>query len=270
MEPLLARTDRPAQPFSIGNWAYESYLTSVHKLYNLFKLCHLNLVGGIIGTLLVEPCAGYRAGQLMDLSLDRSRFTNVNPESIPPHLQGRSIIVLLHGDKSKVGLFAPMIQAINSAHEDKPIFAFNIDVPNGVMKRNRGHVPIVVTQLRNEVLALYPDGQIPHINFVGHSSGGDFIQPIIAQLRNEGVHFSFTAIKIGSLTKAKNPESKANKLALFDTTARGVYYEIAGTRDALEGRISIFPRERQFHVDAGHIGLLFSSRTHEHVNQLIT
>ena len=264
MEPLLARAATPSvQSFSIGNWAHESYLTGVYKLYHLFKYCHLNFLGGVIGTLLVEPRAGIRAGSLMDLPLDRSRFTNVNPEFIPPQLRSRSIIVLLHGDKSKVGIFAPMIEAINTVHHDKLIFAFNIDVPNGVMKRNRGHVPLVVALFKKEVLAHYQEGEIPHITFIGHSSGGDFIQPLIAQLRDEGINLHFTAIKIGSLTKER-------KLPLFNTTPNGTYYEVAGRRDALEGRVSIFPLDRQFNVDRGHIGLLFSPSTHAYVNQLIT
>lgn len=265
MEPLLPRADtRPAQqPYSTRNWVGECYLTTVHKLYHFFKFCHLNLLGGILGTLLVEPCAGYTAGQLMNLPLDRSRFPNINPEFIPSELQHRSIVILLHGDKSRVGIFRPLIEAINNVHKDKAIFAFNIDVPNGIMKRNRGHVPGVVEQLKREAFALYPNGQLPHINFIGHSSGGDFILPIITQLRGEGITLNFTAIKIGSLTKAR-------KLLQYSTTQEGTYYEIAGNRDALEGRISIFPQERQFNVDAGHVGLLFHPNTHTYVNQLIT
>lgn len=246
--------------FSLGKWMHQSYIGGVNALFRAMKP-RFNIAAGAIATFLVEPLQGIKAGLLMTRLIDPKRVKNLNPEYLTSEQQKTSLVFLLHGDGSTYKVFVPMIEAINKAHPSTHIYAMDVKTSSGMMKR-KIHIQQVVNFFKNEIISRYPHEEIPHVTLIGHSSGGDFLHPLITKLCEENINFNFTAIKIGSLAKVKN-------VGRFADSPKGKYYEIAGSQDALVRRVSHLNPNRQHIISTGHLGLLFHPDTHHYVNELI-
>lgn len=253
-------------PSRLYSWGQEAYLNRVNALFRYLNPKY-HLLAGALATFLVEPWQGIKAGYYMMRPLDPSRFKNLNLKQLSPTQQKTSFVVLLHGDGSKASIFKPMISAINQAHPEKPIFAFDIATEDGTMKRKK-HLDAVFEQLK-QVLALYPQNALPPITLIGHSSGGDFIAPLAEKLWKANINPQITAIKIGSLFKNTcKGNHTLSKALFFGRSTNPNFIEIVGKQDVLEGRVSYMAN--QIHIPTGHVGLLFHPETLSKVNQLIS
>ena len=114
---------------------------------------------------------------------------------------------------------------------------------------SKTHLSLIIAKVR-EIAALYSSVTCPKISFVGHSSGGDVLGPLVKVLIEDKLPLPGTIIKIGSVFK----EIEAQE---FINYPYGKVVEIVGTKDVFEGDKSHLPNSLV--VLSGHLGLLFNA-----------
>src|SRR5207245_2015592 len=135
--------------------------------------------------------------------------------------------LLIHGDSSNSGVFAPMIHQISKNDPHKPLFTIDLTSYDGVVSVEN-HLSLIVAKVK-EIAALYPTAKCPKISFIGHSSGGDVLGSLVKAMQLGGeLPLPGTIIKIGSIFK----EHEAQEFIHY---AHGKMVEIVGTQDIFVG-----------------------------------
>ncbi|MBA3957555.1 MAG: alpha/beta hydrolase [Parachlamydiaceae bacterium] len=201
----------------------------------------------VLATFLIEPQNALRAAYLMKKGLDRKKLVNLNPTRLSPDQLKCAPVLFIHGDSSNSGLFAPMINQVVRDNPYKPIFTIDLASADGVVSA-KNHLHLIVAKVK-EIIALYPSSKTPKISFVGHSSGGDVLGPLVRVMEEEKWPYLGTIIKIGSIFKKIEAEE-------FWRYPYGKIIEIMGTKDVFEGCESHL--SNKLVVASGHLGLLFN------------
>lgn len=223
------------------------YLKKVRGLFFFLTEKRMNFFASVIATFLIEPQNALRAAYLMQKGLDRKKLINLNPKRLSPDQLKCAPVLFIHGDSSNSGLFAPMIDQVVRDTPYKPIFTIDLASADGVVSA-KSHLHLIVAKV-NEIVALYPSSKALKISFVGHSSGGDVLGPLIRMMEEKKWPQLGTIIKIGSIFKKIEAEE-------FGRYLYGKVIEIVGTKDVFEGCESHLPNKLV--VASGHLGLLFN------------
>jgi hypothetical protein len=234
------------------------YLKKVRELFCFFTEKRMNFFASVLATFLIEPQSALRAAYLMQQGLNRKKFVDLNPKRLSPDQLKCAPVLFIHGDSSNSGIFAPMIEQVIRENPHKPIFTIDLVSADGVVSAE-SHLHLIVTKV-NEIITLYPSSKFPKISFVGHSSGGDVLSPLIRMMEEKKWPQFGTIIKIGSIFKKVEAEE-------FWRYPCEKVIEIMGTKDVFEGCESHFPN--QLVVAAGHLSLLFNRTVLNHVSKEI-
>lgn len=217
------------------------YVEKVKNLYHFLKDNQWEYAGDLAATLLLEPMCAIKAGNLMQTSLSKKNLSNLNPTKLTSKQAMYAPVLLIHGDHSNSGLFAPLIDVLTEKNPDRPLFTVDLVSQDGKVSKEQ-HLNDLVTKVKN-IAALYPFALPPKIALVGHSSGGDVIGPLAKAMTNPGA-----LIKIGSVFE-KNAAQE------FNQYPHGPVLEILGTKDVFEGCKSHLNNNMIVH--SPHLGLLF-------------
>ncbi len=234
---------------SIPLKAQNFYLSRVKYLFLYFHNKNWTFFACAIAAFLIEPYHTLKAAYLMRI---KRTGRNINPASLTADQINFSPVLLIHGDSSNSGLFAPMIQRIIEDNPNKPIFTIDLVSQSGIVSEKE-HLSLILDKVW-EISQLYP--ALPSISLVGHSSGGDILAPLVQAMEKERFPLPKVVIKIGSLFK--NQEE-----FILQTTV----LEIVGTKDVFEGCESLLPKKLV--VASGHLGLLFHDAVLERVSKEI-
>ena len=220
------------------------YVTSVRALH-IFLSRRWEFFADVLGTFLLEPLSGLRAGYYMHRGLQDRTITSLNPRQLTSEQLKMSPVLWIHGDRSKEGIWNRMCNRVNQEIPHKAMFTINLTAPDGKVKPER-HLQSLVDKVK-EIRALYPLNATPKISFVGHSSGGFIIPPLVKRLRAE-------AIPTGALLLigAKFDQQELNELADYPEP----FLEILGTKDIWVGDKSLRPNFMR--IIAAHVSLLFN------------
>lgn len=232
------------------------YLKKVRDLFSFLTERRMNFFASVVVTFLIEPHNALRAAYLMQKGLDRKKLISLNPTRLSPDQLKCAPILFIHGDSSNSGIFAPMIDQVVRDAPHKPIFTIDLTSADGVVSA-KSHLHLIVAKV-SEIVALYPPSKSPKISFVGHSSGGDVLGPLIRMMEEKKWPQLGTVIKIGSIFK----DIEAEELRHYPC---GKMIEIVGTKDVFEGCKSHL--SNQLVVASGHLGLLFNKTVLKHVSE---
>lgn len=183
----------------------------------------------------------------MQRGLNKKKLINLNPKRLSPDQLKFAPVLFIHGDSSNSGLFGPMIDQVVSDAPYKPIFTIDLISADGIVSA-KNHLHLIVAKVK-EIVALYPSSKPLKISFVGHSSGGDVLGPLIRVVKQEKWPQLGTIIKIGSIFKKIEAEE-------FSHYPYEKLIEIVGAKDVFEGCESHLPNN--LIVSSGHLGLLFN------------
>jgi hypothetical protein len=245
-----------AFPCSLRTKLENLYLKKVKDLFLFLTGKRMNFFANALVTFLIEPQNALRAAYLMQRGLDRKKRKNLNPKHLSSAQLEHAPVLFIHGDSSNSGLFAPMIDRIIKEAPHKPIFTIDLVSVDGIVSVT-SHLHLILAKV-NEILALYPNA--PKISFVGHSSGGDVLGPLMRMMEEAKCPQPGTLIKIGSIFKNKEAEE-------LGPYPHGEVIEIVGTKDVFEGYESRLPNKLV--VTSGHLGLLFNEAVLKRVSQEI-
>jgi hypothetical protein len=234
------------------------YVQKVKDLFFFIRQKKMDFLACVVATFLIEPHSTLRAAYLMQKGLNRKKIINLNPKILSTDQLNCTPVLLIHGDSSNSGLFGPMIDQIARDAPHKPIFTIDLTSPDGIVSA-KSHLHLIDAKV-NEIAALYPSSKSLKISFVGHSSGGDVLGPLIRLMEANKWPQSGTIIKIGSIFKKNEAEE-------FCRYPHEKVIEIAGTKDIFEGCESHLPN--RLIVVSGHLGLLFNKTVLEYVSKEI-
>lgn len=232
----------------------------VGKVRQLFLFLHRKkwpFLANASAALLIEPLSTFFAAYLMQKGLNKKKFSNLNPISLSKKQLKHSPVLLIHGDHSNSSIFAPLIEQITRDSPHKPIFTIELSSADGIVSA-KNHLHILLAKVK-EIEALYPSFAAVKISFIGHSSGGDVLGPLIEVMLQENMRPG-AMIKIGSIFK----ESEAKEFRCY---SHGIALEIVGTKDIFEGARSFLPTKLV--VVTGHLGLLFHKSVLQRVGREI-
>jgi uncharacterized alpha/beta hydrolase family protein len=232
------------------------YLKKVKDLVLFLENKKMHLFAGIVATFLIEPQNALYAAYLMHKSFDQRKLVNLNPKYLSQEQLKCSPVLFIHGDSSNSRIFAPMITQVAKESPFKPIFTIDLTSRDGTVSAEN-HLPLI-TEKVNEIAGLYSSSNAPIISFVGHSSGGDILGPLMQTMKGRRGPQCGISIKIGSYFKK-------NEAKEFRSSTYGKVIEILGTKDVLEGCDSHLPN--QLVVESGHLGLLFNKAVIDRVSQ---
>ena len=254
-----SRTPVEAAPyFSMYTSLQNLYLKKVKDLFSFLTKKRMNFFASIVATFLIEPYNTMYAAYLMQKGLKNKKIINLNPKSLSGDQLKCAPVLLIHGDSSNSGLFAPMIDQIARDAPNKPIFTIDLTSADGIVSAKK-HLYVIAAKVY-EIAALYPRLECPKISFIGHSSGGDVLGPLIRLMSTEKGPQSGTIIKIGSIFKKVEAEE-------FGRYSHEKVIEIVGTKDVFEGCESHLPNK--LIVVSGHLGLLFNKTVLKNVSKYI-
>lgn len=239
--PLASAPQASATPFFATHPGF--YISKI-KAFHTFLSKRWEFLADVLGTFLLEPLGGLRAGYYMHKGLQSRNISALNPRVLTPEQQKHSPLLLIHGDCSKSGIWWPMIQQIARAIPHKPIFTIDLTSPSGHVKVDN-HLQILVDKVK-EIRNFYPSGAIPPISFVGHSAGAKIIPHLANALNQQG-------IETGALIKIGGPR-RPEKIDKFPQL-RDRILEIVGSKDIFAGDRSQLPRLNR--APTCHVSLVF-------------
>lgn len=235
------------------------YVEKVKHLVGFLQKNQWNFLTGIVATFLIEPHQAFRAAYLMHKGLDGKNITTLNPKYLSKEQLKYTPVLFIHGDFSSSGIFEPMINRLAYDFPHRPLFTIDLISPDGIVSEKQ-HLKSLISKVK-EIATLYASATTPKISFIGHSSGGDVIGPVVKVMMSEKeLPQPGTIIKIGSIFKKMEAEQ-------FTQYSHGSVLEIVGTKDVFEGSQSHL--SNQFLVVAGHLGLLFNQKVLNRVSSEI-
>jgi len=215
-----------------------TYVQGIRSLYCYLKDHHWELTANTLATLMIEPITIFKAAYLL---LKRPINPNLNPNVLTPIQASKSPILLIHGDHSNSGLFGPLMAFLTQRYPHAPIFTVDLTSSDGLVSAAH-HLDILLQKVAS-IQDLYPQHSTHKLILIGHSSGGDVLEPLYEKLPSYSVA---TMIKIGSIFKKERAK-------IWNHSSKHVL-EIVGTRDVIEGRESYL--NKHLMIDSGHVGLL--------------
>lgn len=258
VEALPANAVPPASSSCLYAKVESQYVKKVRAMYSFLKEKNMVFFANVFVTFLTEPLNAFYAAYLLKKSLNRKKITQLNPTFLSPSLSEHSPVLFIHGDWSNSGLFAPMIEQVAKDCPNQPVFTIDLTSPDGIVSE-KSHLQPIVNKVK-EIVKLYPPTSSPKVLFVGHSSGGDVLPPLIQALKKEQIDTG-TIIKVGSIFDRVEAENFCSQ----HPGQKAI--EIGGTRDVFEGCESHL--QNRLVVAAGHLGLLFNQAVLKRVSEEI-
>lgn len=108
------------------------YVKKVRELFLFLHKRQWSFVAAILATFLIEPHNAFRAAYLMHKGLDR-KFTNLNPQRLSTQQLQHEPVLLIHGDASNSGLFAPLVDQMTVDFPNRPIFTIDLASADGIV-----------------------------------------------------------------------------------------------------------------------------------------
>ncbi len=231
------------------------YIERVKDVFHFLHSHQLTFLANVVATFMIEPFNAIHAGYLMQKGLDGKKIRNLNPKKLSQEQLKYSPVLLIHGDSSNSGLFAPLLERLSAEMPHKPFFTIDLVNQDGIVSA-KNHLKILFAKVK-EITDLYPSDTPPKLSFVGHSSGGDILGPLVKLMQTKQLTKPGAMIKIGSIFSKFEAEE-------FSHFSHGKFLEILGTKDIFEGDKSHLPNKLV--VNSGHLGLLFKDTVIKHLS----
>lgn len=227
----------------IWNEPEKFYVGKVKVLCDFLRENQWNMTANICAALLIEPINTLYAAYLQN-GFGKRNIVNLNPKTLSKEQQKHAPVLLIHGDHSHPDIFGPMIDQIAKENPERAIFTIYLRSDSGIVSE-KDHLEQLVDKVQ-KIYNLYPES--PKLTVVGHSSGGDIIEPLAKKMKELKNPLWGKLIAIGSVFKGAITEDFTE---IFKE-----YLAFLGDKDIFEGcqrKVS-----NSLIVNSGHIGLLFN------------
>jgi len=222
------------------------------RLLNFFLSHNLPLTGSILGTLLMEPGQAIKSACLWPASWKRDfNFHGMNPKALTKEQAGKRPLLLMHANAHNQSGWMSLGKRL-LASDLGPVYTVNL--PNGdITHVDDGIIERKIEQIKQQFLDC--GVQNIKIDLIGHSRGGEVAYRTACK-HPEDIG---KVIMMGYVLKL----SEFKKIEKADPDLLSQIYEISATHDIFEPGPTLLRQENQRVVESGHVGLLFSTETHD-------
>lgn len=235
------------------------YRKSIKKLVKFLCKHRWFLTAAVLGTFLTEPWQTIKASLMWPTSWKKHfNFYNLNPKTLTKDQLKHRPILLLHGSHHNQSAWLSLAKKLKKSNLG-PVYTINLT-------GNDSDYDLINLKIL-QILSIYRHYNIKDIkiDLVGHSRGGFFAHQMAwFTLSADGQACSKNigkVIKIGDVLEQEH----INQIVRQDPNFRQRIYEIIGTHDILVTDPSLLPSNQQKQIQIGHLGLLYSSKTHQSV-----
>ncbi len=240
---------------------YAGYIQALRRVTKFFRKKSLDMIGDVIVSLCAEPVPSIRSSYYYNLGRgtpEDCRFYGLNPTQILDVKNNGVAILLVHGAGSSQGLWIPFAKRLEQ-EGFRNIFTTNIKRRESVWKYNKEAQEYEIQAVRdriNDIKQLYDDqiGAPPKIIILGHSRGGDIGSMLCDEFKE-----IITVVRLGKVTPGYELSSTCHKKL----------FEIEAAFDALCHWKSCLPSDSRRTVHTGHLGLLYSKKSHDVIIEVI-
>lgn len=224
----------------------------------------------ILGTLLLEPWQAIKSA-LMSLALLKPHFDfyNTNPVTLTKEQSNKQPILLIHGNYHNESAWISLAKKLKSSNLG-PVYT--VRLPNGDVTDKDFEI---LNKKTEQIKAQYKKFNVNNIkiNLVGHSRGG-FLAGRMAwtALKGDGKRHWARSEDIGKVVTIGSvlDQEEINAIQGQDANFGNRICEITGKYDVLITDQSLLPVNCKEVIDSGHLGLLYSDRTHRRVIQALS
>lgn len=259
-----------AQGPSLCERISEAYNNAIRKLVEFLDKHQWHATAMVIGTVLQEPWESIKAGFLC-LANWKSHFNfyNMNPTTLTEEQLKKQPILLIHGNYHNQSGWLSLAKHLE-ASKLGPVFTANTlhgDISDADYD--------IIQRKIDEIKAQYHQHNIRNvkINVVGHSRGGCIAHQMAwTTLMEDGKRYWTRSEDIGKVIKIGSilAQEEIVSIEKCDPNFRERVYEITGKYDILSNAQSSLPANRKVTVPSGHLGLLSSPETPQHVIQWLS
>ncbi len=278
--PKAVQTAYPIPLSSKGVSKFSENTSFCQRICNIYKDAIQNFIlflakhkfivtSMVLGTLLLEPCESIKAAFMIPAGLKKHfNFYNMNPKTLTREQLNKQPILLIHGNYHNQSAWISLVKKLK-AENLGPIYTVNL--PSGPITDKDYKA---IKEKVDEIKSQYKRYNIHNIkiNVIGHSRGGFLAAQIASTVLGKGKKCSEVGsenfgkvIKIGSVLN----QSAISSIQEEDLDFCDRVYEITGKYDALVTGQSLLPASHTKMVNSGHLGLLYSAKTHHHVIQML-
>ncbi len=232
------------------------YRNFIKKFVQFLEKHDYRVTAMILGTLLVEFWHALKAGLTSPMSWKRHfNFYQMNPTELTPEQLKKHPLLLIHGNYHNQSAWMSLAKKLKS-YDLGPIYTVN--VPNGkITYRDYEIVQKKISEI-NEHYQRFGIHSVK-IHIIGHSRGGCLAHHIAWEALQKGSE------EIGKIIKIGSGLSPLDKVHMEDPIFHTRVYEMMGKYDILENHQSKRPASHLKIIDSGHLGLLYSSQTHQSI-----
>lgn len=233
-----------------------AYRNVIKRFVKFLEKHDYRVVAMILGTFLIEFWHAIKAGLTSPMSWKRHfNFYQMNPKKLTQEQLKKHPILLIHGNYHNQSAWISLAKKMKSCGLG-PVYTVNL--PNGVITyRDYEIIQKKIDEIKNHYQQFGIDNI--KINVIGHSRGGCLAHGIAWIALKNGSEEIGKIIKIGSGLNSSEREH------LEDPAFNARVYEMMGKYDILETHQSLRSESHVKTIDSGHLGLLYSSQTHQSI-----
>lgn len=172
-----------------------------------------------------------------------------NPKILTDEQKRLTPIFLLNGNYSHQGTFLPLLYALKSSNNQRPVYTINLP-PNIT---HPSFITSKIQEIKNQYEKANED--LFEIDMIGHSMGSILIQNVLKQVQTFQIRIG---IAVGTPFFSQSIANKAMRA-----------FDIIGTKDCLIKQKSVLPQEHQIKIKTGHLNLLFHIKSLNAMTQLL-
>lgn len=251
-----------------------AYRNAIHQFVNFLQKHKFYVTAMVLGTLLLEPFQAIKAGCISPASWKKHfNFYNMNPKTLSNEQLTKQPILLVHGNYHNQSAWISLAKKLRLSNLG-PVYT--VSLPNGSITLK--DYEIIQSKI-DEIKAQYKQynvNNIEHdikINIIGHSRGGYLAHRMAwTTLRADGKQYWGSSNDIGKVIKIGSvlDQEEISHIQNQDPDFRDRVYEITGQYDILETDKSLCEDSHMDTVNSGHLGLLYSSQTHQRIIQWLS
>lgn len=239
---------------------YQVYLNAIKNLIIFFEERNWDVVGRLIGSILIEPLQIARAAITYPLGWkNHFDFYSCNPEQLTKEQRKHRPLLLLHGYGHNQSAWLPLAKKLS----DRALFTLNL---SGEITQDLKLIKETIKKIKN----LTPK----KIDLLGHSAGAEKALYLlyVKEIKDGYLKFKINKkieriILIGHpLTQWWVDRIKAHfgedELEYF----LHHHHEIIGSEDLINRDRSLEIVQNKLVVKAGHLGVLYSDEVHEQID----
>lgn len=247
-----------------------AYRNAIKKFVEFLNKHKWYVAAMVLGTLLLEPWQAIKAGFRCPAGWKKHfNFYKMNPKVLTEEQLKKRPILLIHGNYHNQSGWMNLAKSLKNRNLG-PVYTVN--VPNGdVTSRDYEIIQRKVEQIKAQYKKHNVNGI--KIDVIGHSRGGYLAHRIAwTTLKEDGKRYWKRSEDIGKVIKIGSvlDQDEINAIEEVDSDFSSRVYEIVGKYDILETQPSLRPRTHKVIVNSGHLGLLYSAKTHRCIIKCLT